>query len=170
MHSERATESQHLWAAFCFLVKYDHEAGRLRWDVTEDARLYFGNSVLRAYRRGEVAGTVREDKGYLLTIAGVTRNALPYVWWVVCGSKRRVMTIDPYEDHFSMDNLCLVPRGARRAPSRRAAGRRVVSWCVERGMYTVVDVDEQYSRNILWYCEDENRAIELAESDEVSFI
>lgn len=151
-------------------IEYDHEIGRLKWINDYASYNLLPASMKRKVRMGQVIKSTRPGRQYEVTIGGRLRDALPIVWEYCTGVKRRVMTIEPDETVFRIDNLCLLPQGNSRAPKDRAKRKRVVSWSYARKQFTVVDVDVDYNRDILSYHDDIDDAIKASRKQTVSFL
>lgn len=151
-------------------IEYDDEIGRLRW--VSDMRLFklMPVTLRRAVNPGDVIDSTRPGHQYQVTIGGRLRSALPLIWQLCTGEKRRVMTMTPHESCFKVSNLCLIPSDRLKAPKTRAKGRHVVSWCHDRKQYTVVKVDDDYNRTVLSYHDDVNQAIRSTSKPVVSFM
>lgn len=150
---------------------YDHFEGRLRWtgDKTQIDRLPL--QMRRQVLPGAIAGTTcRPGYDYEIKVDGRLRNALRLIWEHQTGICRSVMTIQPGEDRFRIDNLCLLPYGKRRAPKQRGKGLQVVSWSYERKQFTVVSVDDYYNKTVLSYHDIVDDAIDASRKPIVSFL
>lgn len=151
---------------------YDHELGRLRWTRDDAVWDRLPAAMKRNCPKGAVAGTTcRPGYDYEIKVDGILRNALSLIWEHQTGNSiRRVMTIEPNETRFSIDNLCLIPGDGRRALRYRAKKRKVVSWSHERKQFTVVQVDVYYCKTILSYHDDIDDAIAASKQPVVSFL
>lgn len=151
-------------------IDYDDDAGVLRWTNQMDRFKLLPVSLRRRVSPGDVIDSTRPGHHYQVKINGRLRNALPLIWQLCTGHKRRVMTMLPHESCFKVSNLCLIPSDRLKAPKTRAKGRHVVSWCYERKQYTVVKVGDDYSKAVLSYHDDVDDAIKSTVTPVLSFM
>ena len=150
---------------------YDHQIGRLRWTRDRASWERLPSSMKRKVQQGNIAGSNPAGRDYQIKIGGSIRTALKLVWEHQTGNCiHRIMTIRPNETRFSIDNLCVIPKGNQRAPKHRAKGCIVVSWSYERKQFTVVQVDKDYNKTILSYHSDIDSAFNALNNPVVSFL
>ena len=150
---------------------YDHTIGRLRWTHSRKTWEMLPSPLKRNAHMGQIAGSHPKGRDYQIKIDGAVRSAIRLVWEHQTGIKLdRIMTIEPGETRFSIDNLCIIPDGMLRAPGNRAQGRSVVSWSYVYKKFTVVKVDMYYKREILSYHDDIYSATEALSNPVVSFL
>lgn len=164
-------EPQQLFRHIETVFDYDHEMGRLRW-TTDPATLIRLVPSLRLAAGNVVFGTTsHRGYDYGATVAGNTRSVLPIIWQHQTGERRTgIMAIKPGETRFSIDNLCVIPRGSYRTPSDRAKGSVVVSWSYEYKKFTVVEVDDDYNKTVLSYHADIKSAFKALDNPVLSFV